>query len=510
MPLAAVSSPAYNASGLLLVAALVLPVVGILLTFLCGGRHARGITLVLLAVGLAVAAGIIEGVWRTGQALTYMPGGWPPPLGVKLRADGLSAVMIAVTAIVIFAVGLYAPPEFRVARGKSETRKSFSFWILLLAIWVAMNAVFLGNDLFNLYVALELVTFAAVPLVSMSGTAGTLKAALRYLLFVLIGSVLYLLGTALLYGNYGTLDIALLSERVRPGPALWLAASVMTAGLAAKTALFPLHLWLPPAHSGAPPAASALLSSLVVKGSFFITVRLWFDVMPGLTGLAASQILGVMGAGAIVVGGVLALRQARLKLLIAYSTIAQLGYLFLMFPLAAGAVAASSGVNLALSAGMFQAVSHAFAKAAMFMAAGLIAEAVGHDRIAELRGIGRELPVTAFAFGIAALSLIGVPPTGGFFTKWLLLSASVSTGQWWWVIVVLSGGLLAGGYMFRFISPALAAAKTPLILLSPVSRGREIVVLTLAIFALLVGVMPGKPLELMQIGRGPVIKAALP
>ena len=169
----------------------------------------------------------------------------------------------------MFAVGLYAPRSFASEQGESETRKSFSFWILLFAIWVAMIAVFLGNDLFNLYVALELVTFAAVPLVSMSGTAGTLKAALRYLLFVLIGSVLYLLGTALLYGNYGTLDIALLSERVRPGPALWLAVSVMTIGLAAKTALFPFHLWLPPAHSGAPPAASALLSSLVVKGSFF-------------------------------------------------------------------------------------------------------------------------------------------------------------------------------------------------------------------------------------------------
>jgi formate hydrogenlyase subunit 3/multisubunit Na+/H+ antiporter MnhD subunit len=254
---------------------------------------------------------------------------------VKLRADGLSAVMISITAIVMFAVGLYAPSEFRVRQGEKETRRSFSFWILLFAIWVAMNAVFLGNDLFNLYVALELVTFAAVPLVSISGTAGTLKAALRYLLFALIGSVLYLLGTALLYGNYGTLDISLLSERIRPGLAVWVSVSVMTAGLAVKTALFPFHLWLPPAHSGAPPAASALLSSLVVKGSFFITVRIWFDVMPGLTDFGATQILGAMGAGAIVVGGVMALRQTRLKLLIAYSTVAQLGYLFLMFPLAA-------------------------------------------------------------------------------------------------------------------------------------------------------------------------------
>jgi multicomponent Na+:H+ antiporter subunit D len=509
MPPGIVSSQASDASGIVLVAALVLPLVGILLSFLTGGKYVRNIALVLLTLGLGVAAGIADGVWRTGQALTYTSGGWLPPLGVKLRADGLSAVMIAVTAIIMFTVGLYAPPEFRVRQGETETRKSFSFWILLFAIWVAMNAVFLGNDLFNLYVALELVTFAAVPLVSISGTGGTLKAALRYLLFALIGSVLYLLGTALLYGNYGTLDISLLSERIRPGLAVWLSVSVMTAGLAAKTALFPFHLWLPPAHSGAPPAASALLSSLVVKGSFFITVRIWFDVMSGLTDFGATQILGTMGAGAIVVGGVLALRQTRLKLLIAYSTVAQLGYLFLMFPLAAGSVA-SSGITLALSAGMFQAVSHAFAKAAMFMAAGLVADALGHDRIAELRGIGRELPVTAFAFGIAALSLIGVPPTGGFFTKWLLLSASVSTGQWWWIVVVLAGGLLAGGYMFRVISPGLAVAETPLVLSNPVSRSREIIVLSLAILALLVGVMPRTPLELLQVGRPQITRSSLP
>ena len=121
-------------------------------------------------------------------------------------------------------------------------------------MWGALNAVFLGDDLFNLYVALELLTFAAVPLVCLDGRAETLAAALRYLLFALLGSVLYLLGAVLLYGAYGTLDIVLLSGRIRAEPAAWAAAALMTAGLLAKTALFPLHLWLPPAHAGAPAA----------------------------------------------------------------------------------------------------------------------------------------------------------------------------------------------------------------------------------------------------------------
>ncbi|WP_283848228.1 proton-conducting transporter membrane subunit [Bradyrhizobium sp. NAS80.1] len=166
-----------------------------------------------------------------------------------------------------------------------------------MAIWGALNTIFLGGDLFTLYVALELLTFAAVPLVSLDGRAETLRSALRYLLFALLGSVLYLVGTALLYGLHGTLDIVLLSRRVGAEPAALVAAALMTTGLLAKTALFPLHLWLPPAHAGAPAAASAILSGLVVKGSFFIVVRLWFNVMPGLPGFAATQLLGALGGG---------------------------------------------------------------------------------------------------------------------------------------------------------------------------------------------------------------------
>src|SRR5262249_33312874 len=218
--------------------------------------------------------------------------------------------------------------------GVVEGRGALAFWILLLAIWGALNTVFLAGDLFTLYVALELLTFAAVPLVCLDGRAATLQAALRYLLFALLGSVLYLAGTVLLYGVYGTLDIVLLSQRVDAQPATLVAAALMTVGLLAKTALFPLHLWLPPAHAGAPAAGSAVLSALVVKGSFFIAVRLWSDVMPALPGPAAAQLIAALGATAIVVGSIVALRQQRLKLLIAYSTLAQIGYLFLMFPLA--------------------------------------------------------------------------------------------------------------------------------------------------------------------------------
>jgi formate hydrogenlyase subunit 3/multisubunit Na+/H+ antiporter MnhD subunit len=485
------------------------PVAGILVILLAGGRHARTISLVMLSVGVLIAGGIAGSVWQSGHAIIEIAGGWLPPLGILLLADGLSAAMMLLTSVVLLAAAIYAPAEFRVGRGKPETRRALTFWILLMAVWVAMNAVFLGNDLFNLYVALELVTFAGVPLVCLSGSPATLSAAMRYLLFALIGSVLYLLGIVIIYAVYGTLDLGLLSEVARPEPALFLAMALMTAGLAAKTALFPLHIWLPPAHSGAPPAASALLSALVVKGSFFLTLRLWFDLAPGLLGIGAGQILGAMGAGAIVVGGVMAIRQTRLKLLVAYSTVAQIGYLFLMFPMAAlgpGSLAA----ELALAGGMFQAMAHAFAKASMFMAAGLMAEVLGNDRLEGLGGIARVMPVTAFAFVLAAASLVGVPPTGGFFAKWLLISASMESGQWWWAGVIFAGGLLAGGYMYRAVNPIFAGPDQSGLPVNPISRSREMAVLALAILALLLGMFPGWPMELMKIGRPHYSEVSVP
>jgi formate hydrogenlyase subunit 3/multisubunit Na+/H+ antiporter MnhD subunit len=340
-----------------------------------------------------------------------------------------------------------------------------------------------------LYVALELLTFAAVPLVCLDGRAETLQAALRYLLFALVGSVLYLIGTALLYGSYGTLDIVLLSQRVHSEPPTLVAAALMTVGLLAKTALFPLHLWLPPAHAGAPAAGSAVLSALVVKGSFFIVVRLWFDVMPGLPGFAATQLLAMLGAAAILVGSVVALRQMRLKLLIAYSTLAQIGYLFLMFPLAFDPGSAQLESSGALAGGLMQAISHATAKAAMFMSAGLIYAALGHDRLTELSGIARLLPTSVLAFALAGVALIGVPSSGAYLAKELLLQATAETDQWWWTVVIQAGGIFTSGYVVLVLAHTLAPADAPVAQRLRVSRLGEAAALVLALCSLVLGLV---------------------
>jgi formate hydrogenlyase subunit 3/multisubunit Na+/H+ antiporter MnhD subunit len=248
-------------------------------------------------------------------------------------------------------------------------------------------------------------------------------------------------------------------------------------------------------------SASAVLSAVVVKGSFFIVVRLWFDVMPGMLGPAGAQLFGALGAAAIVFGNVVALRQQRLKLLIAYSTVAQIGYLFLMFPLALDTVSAQLHGSGALTGGMLQAISHATAKAAMFMAAGLIYVALGHDRIAELGGIARALPMTIFAFGLGGVSLIGLPPSGGFLAKWLLLEATVATAQWWWALVILAGGLFTSCYMFIVLARAVSPPSAPLKLRGAVPRYQEAAALTLALISLLLGLVALGPIDIVEVGR---------
>jgi formate hydrogenlyase subunit 3/multisubunit Na+/H+ antiporter MnhD subunit len=487
--------------GALLVMAIMLPVIGMLAMLALGLRRAERVAFLVLPAGLLIALAIAADVARGSQAVTYVLGGWQPPLGIALRADGLSATLMVMTAVVLCAVALFARGTFTTPPGSAEARGPMVFWTLILGLWSALNTVFLGQDLFNLFVALELLTFSAVPLVCLDGRRETLQAALRYLLFALMGSVLYLMGAALLYGAYGTLDLAGLRLLARDDLATSAALGLMIVGLMAKAALFPLHLWLPPAHAGAPAAASAVLSALVVKAPFFLILRLWFDLAPQGANAIAAQMLASLGIASIIFCSVMALRQARLKLMIAYSTVAQVGYLFLMFPLVMASDAPTAWQSIGWTGGTLQLVSHALAKASMFLAAGLIAEALGHDRIDDLNGAVTAVPISVAAFGLAGLSLMGLPPSGGFVAKLMLLTAAVETANWWIAAAILIGGILAASYVFRVLGRAIAAPASRFAVTSHVPLYRELTVLGLAICAMALGFVPLQPFAFLGIGR---------
>jgi multicomponent Na+:H+ antiporter subunit D len=263
-------------------------------------------------------------------------------------------------------------------------------------------------------------------------------------------------------------------------------------GLFAKAALFPLHAWLPPAHSSAPTAASALLSALVVMASVYCLLRLWVGVFAPVVEPRLAQLVGALGAAGVIWGSLLALRQQRLKLLVAYSTVAQLGYVLILLPLLAGAGAAA-----AWTGGIWLLLSHAFAKASMFLAAGLILHARGRDQVSDMVGAARQLPVAVFAVGIAGLTLMGLPPSGGFVAKWLLLEASIRSGQWWWVPVLILGGFLAAGYVFRMLSPAFKDAAG-LERFEPVPRLPQFICLALALISVGMGLYAAPLLEALE------------
>ncbi|OPY08654.1 MAG: Na(+)/H(+) antiporter subunit D [Syntrophaceae bacterium PtaB.Bin038] len=456
-------------------------------------RAKAAILVSVVSAILLSSAGLALHVLAVGP-MRHRAGAWEAPLGIGLRADGLSALMLIVTALTGAVVSVYGAGWFRREARRAEGR---FFWPLWLFLWAALNALYLSADLFNLYVALELIGLASVALVALSGGAEALIAGMRYLLVSLLGSLSYLLGVALLYGAHGVLDIQALGALTSPGALDWAAMTLMAVGLLAKAALFPLHFWLPSAHASAPAPVSAILSGLVVKAPFYLLLRLWFTAFPGLPSEATGQLLGVLGACAVLWGSLHALLQPRLKMLIAYSTVAQVGYLFFLFPLVTSASPAAGA--LAVDASLCQLASHAFAKAAMFLAAGNVMLAVGSDRIEDMGGVVRHLPLTFFAFGLAGVSIMGLPLSGGYVAKWLLLNASLESGQWGWAAVAIAGSLMAAGYVFRIWMHGFGQPQ-PCAELLPVPRGIQLSALALSLLALAMGISSEPLIRVLHAG----------
>lgn len=422
----------------------------------------------------------------------YALGDWIAPLGINLVVDGLAVGMILMTTLVTSLCALYAWVYLR----DHPSATSF-FWPLLWFLWAGMNGIWLAEDLFNLYVGLEVIGLAAVGMVALRATPQALAAAMRYLLAALLGSLAYLLGVALFYGAYGTLSMAGLQQAAEPNATTQVALALIILGLLLKTALFPLHAWLPPAHGGALTPVSALLSALVIKASFYILMRLWLVLGPEVTPIVTAQLLGILGAAAVFYGGWMAWRQHHLKQLVAYSTVAQVGYLFLFFPLVTGV--GPEAARLAWDGTLLMLVSHALAKAALFLSAGNLILAVGSPQITHLVGISRFRPMSLFSFGLAGVSLMGLPPSGGFTAKWLLLHSALLTGQWWWLIVLFLGGLLSAAYVFKVLrmsfreGPQIDRSVSPPLTL-------DITALILAAAAILIGLTAYLPLHWLRIG----------
>lgn len=469
----------------LLVWLIVIPLAWAAAAFAAGERIGAWLGIVGAAVQSLLAIWLAA-KWEVAVPAIHRVGGWGAPLGIDLMVDGLALAMLLLTQVVSLPLAIYARSYF-----SGDASQSRHFWPLAGFLTAGLNALFVSTDLFNIYVTLELVGLSAVGLVAIGGGSVQISAALRYLFATLIGSGAYLLGVALIYGAFGSVSLATLIPLIEGDLplAFVLAGVLMLVGLMLKTALFPFHYWLPPAHGGAAAPVSALLSALVVKASFYLILRLW----SGLFAPIASDIAWIpalLGTAAILWGSWRAIKAVRIKMLIAYSTVAQLGYLFMVFPLLPG--------QDAIRATVMQACAHGAAKAAMFAAAGVLIKATGQDTMAGLAGTAGRLPLTLFAFGLAGMTLMGLPPSSGFLAKWQLIEAGMARDLWIIPVIVLAGGLLAAVYVFRILSFAFllapASGKT-----TPVPRSLEWMAFALASGSVFLGL---RGVELMALLPG--------
>jgi len=391
---------------------------------------------------LAVAACLLAGIWLCatvpsgpGQAVSVWAGNWNGlgvPIGIELVCDGLARMMVVTINLVALAAIIFAGPYMR------AFTKVWLFHALFLLMTGAMNGVVLAGDLFNMYVFVEIGAIASYGLVAFGCESEELEAAFRYLVLGAVGSIFILLGVAIFYSMTGQLNMAMVAKGLQQvgstGPAVLLAAACLLGGLALKAAMVPLHAWLPDAHPSAPAPISAMLSGVLIKtAGVYALARIVFNVL-GPTSQYATVLI-VFGVASMIIGMFLALGQWDLKRLLAYSSISQAGYIVLALGVAAWTVSPrGSGdaavAGLCLFGGLFHLFNHAAYKSLLFLSSGSIEQQAGTRQLQEMGGLARRMPVTGFCCRVGALSIAGVPPFNGFFSKLIIIVALALAGQY--------------------------------------------------------------------------------
>jgi multicomponent Na+:H+ antiporter subunit D len=463
-----------------------------LLVALWSPAAARVVAVVATASALVASLVGLLSVVSDGT-LRHEIGGWPPPIGIEYVLDPLSAFLASTIALVGLLIAVYPPTT---AFGCDPMRGQ-PLHALVLLLLTGLMGVVLSGDLFHLFVFIEIYALATYPLVALGGDRGVL-AALRYLLLGTIGSGLYLLGVGFVYFSTGTLNMAdasLALAGLSDNPATLGALALIVIGLALKMALFPLHVWLPDAHSSAPPGVAALLAAVQVKAAAYALLRIVHDVFgPAyLTGggIAVTTALTWFGAAGIVVGSVLAIRQTDIKRMLAYSTVAQLGYI---------GVGIGLGTPLAIVAALLHVLNHAVMKSGLFLAVGGILDRTHLKTIARYTGLGRRMPLTMGGFALLSLSMVGIPPLAGFWSKWYLIVATLEDGVWPLAVIIGLSSLLTAVYFLRLFERIFVLAPDEPIVAEATEPRAAIVIPVLVLAGLVV---------VIGLGQGVLVREVL-
>jgi multicomponent Na+:H+ antiporter subunit D len=426
----------------------VVPLLGAPLCVLLRSRTAAWLVFSAAASSCLACAILLTGQVAEHGTLRYAVGGWPAPAGIELVADHFNVPVLLIVSLVAVVVALYAR---RSVAAELDARRAPLLYACLCLTLAGLLGLAITGDVFNAFVFLEISSLATYAMVAMGPRRSALVASFRYLVVGSVGATFVLIGIGLAYAVTGTLNLRDLAQRLLDVPgnrALYAAVVFVFVGLAVKMAVFPLHAWLPSAYAEAPSAVSTFVAATATKVAIYVFARLAFTVfgaalvfqtMPvGLVGLAA-------GCLAMIVGSAVACYQRDVKYLLAWSSIAQIGYIVV-------------GLSLATSAGVTAAylhlINHALIKAALFAAAGLLVLRLGSARLSDWAGLGRRLPWTFTAITVAGIGLIGLPPTAGFVSKWALVTAVIDQKLWPVLVAIVVSSLLAVVYVGRIVEVA--------------------------------------------------------
>lgn len=444
-------------------------------------------------LGLALSGGIyLAREILLHGTFTYAVGGWPAPWGIELSLDAVSGFFLITIGVVATPIMLYASVDLIKEVG-SRSRAAW-FLTLFLLLVAALCGLAVTGDLFNIYVMVEVATIASCAIVAARNDATSVEATFKYLMLATIGSGFVLLGIGFLFVLTGNLNMNFIAQELSMSwqkypTALWVCLSFFMVGFGVKSALFPLHVWLPDAHSTAIAPSSAMLSSLAIKGYIIALLKVFYVAVGAkiITRLPITDILTLLGMVAIIAGALFALAQDELKRRLAFSTISQVGYIFLGIGL--GNIHGLTGTFMHI-------LSHATTKALLFLAAGAMIKHTGKSRISEMAGVGAAMPVTVGAFAVGSLSMIGIPLFSGFVSKWQLLLGSLANGNDLAVLVLVGGSLLAAAYLLPVLRMAFFERPLQKPVVANVSYVQLAALLFLVVVIISVGVVPDGVLQL--------------
>lgn len=397
-----------------------------------------------LAISIALALQVHGG----GGPISYAIGDWAPPLGIEYRVDALSSVMLVLVAGMAAVVLPYARASIE---REVPPQQHYLFYTMFLLCMTGLLGISITGDAFNVFVFLEISSLSTYVLIALGRDRRALVAAFQYLIMGTIGATFIVIAIGLLYLMTGTLNLVDMAQRLsvaqnsRPVLA---ALAFLTVGVSLKLALFPLHQWLPNAYAYAPSAVSAFVAATATKVAVYVLLRFYFGIFGEaqvFARLPMADMLLILALAGMFVASTIAIFQTDLRRLFAYSSVGQIGYIIL-------------GLSYDSATGLTAAIVHLFnhgvTKGAIFMLLGIVTASVGGVTLARVHGLGRLMPWTSAGIVLGGLSLIGVPGTAGFVTKWYLVLAALEQGRWWLAFLVVASSLLSLMYVWRFVEVA--------------------------------------------------------